>query len=1124
MAIQLSAFSSFSSVPFSTRSYTYDVFLSFRGEDTRHTFTGHLHSYLVLNGINTFIDDNDLPRGEEISEALLRAIEVSKLSLIVFSENYASSKWCLEELVHILECRRSKNQMVRPIFYKVDPSDVRHQRGKFGEALAEHELRFEDDKNKVLRWRKALSEAANLSGWHFWSGYEYESKFIDRIIKEISAQVIKHTPLNVAKFPVGIESRVQDMLELLDVGGSDIRMVGIWGSGGIGKTTIAKAVYNTIVHEFEDSCFLANVRERSVTHEGLVNLQNIILSKILGGKELKVINVDEGINLLRERLRNRRILLILDDVNKLDQLDALAGAPDWFGRGSRVIITTRDKRLFVHNVNPIYKARELDHHEGCELFSSIAFKNKRILDDNEQHLVSTIVRYAQGLPLALVVLGSHLCGRPVHKWQAMLDGFRRNLPEGIQDILKVSYDGLEKIVKEVFLDIACFFKGWKTNDVIQILDGCERNNPTNSIEVLEEKALIYVDCYDKICMHDLLEEMGKDIVQQESTEPGERSRLWHHKDVQEVLTENMGTSKTEGIVIKMPTADEICLNPKCFKKMRNLKIFININGRFCGKVDYYPNQLRLLEWRDCPLKFFPCNFNMKNLIQLNMPRSCISRIESMKNLKSLNLSGCKFLAQSPDLSGSPNLEFLDLSYCKSLKKVHPSVGSLKKLVGLNLERCSNLVRLPGEVNWRSLRSINLDYCTRLESFPEIEGEMKYMTRLGLSNNAIKALPSSIGYLINLRSLVLDNCGNLTDLPCSIYELQKLWWVSFSDCPKLVRFPNKVESEVLPTYSKVSHDNHNSVEPEPDTEFNSVLPSLSYFGADRCNLSNIDFLASLDCASTLENLDLSGSTIVILPECIINKFVNLWELNLIGCTRLVEIPELPPSIKTLNVTGCVSLERISKLSNILERKESQKMIEKMDLTNCRRLCQNLVEMANKDDEDEVHADLISRLLSSQQSEFTITFTVPRSEVPKWFSGQMDFMGHLRFEFYIETLANFKWDNAGLAVCVAVDQKLQDPWTGFMFYIHINEVCVSIPHSKVVHSEESDHVWLHYVPFLEMWRFGYTLPLPPFTCQVIIYQQEHPRPPIKSCGVHLVMPPNEDVCMKLIRAENLSSEPL
>ncbi|PRQ33604.1 putative TIR domain-containing protein [Rosa chinensis] len=119
MAIQLSASSSFSSVPFSTRSYTHDVFLSFRGEDTRYNFIGHLHRNLVQRGINTFIDDHDLPRGEEISEALLRSIEGSKLSLIVFSENYASSKWCLDELVHILGCRRSKKQMVWPIFYKV---------------------------------------------------------------------------------------------------------------------------------------------------------------------------------------------------------------------------------------------------------------------------------------------------------------------------------------------------------------------------------------------------------------------------------------------------------------------------------------------------------------------------------------------------------------------------------------------------------------------------------------------------------------------------------------------------------------------------------------------------------------------------------------------------------------------------------------------------------------------------------------------------------------------------------------------------------------------------------------------------------------------------------------------
>ncbi|RXH88173.1 hypothetical protein DVH24_042244 [Malus domestica] len=139
----------------------------FRGEDTRNNFIGHLYNNLVQRGIKTFIDDEALKRGEETSSALLKAIEESRISIIVFSENYASSKWCLDELVHILHCKEQQQQMVFPIFYKVNPSDVRNQRESFGKALADHELKFKDNMDKVLRLRKALTKAANLSGWSF---------------------------------------------------------------------------------------------------------------------------------------------------------------------------------------------------------------------------------------------------------------------------------------------------------------------------------------------------------------------------------------------------------------------------------------------------------------------------------------------------------------------------------------------------------------------------------------------------------------------------------------------------------------------------------------------------------------------------------------------------------------------------------------------------------------------------------------------------------------------------------------------------------------------------------------------------------------------------------------------
>lgn len=151
------------------RPWDYEVFLSFRGEDTRTNFTDHLYAALIRKGIVTFRDDEGLSRGEEIAPSLLTAIEKSRCALVILSEHYADSKWCLKELAKIIECRAEKGLMVYPVFYHVDPADVRHQRGSYGDAFDNHE-RNGLDPRQTQRWRDALMEVDNLAGWHLQSG------------------------------------------------------------------------------------------------------------------------------------------------------------------------------------------------------------------------------------------------------------------------------------------------------------------------------------------------------------------------------------------------------------------------------------------------------------------------------------------------------------------------------------------------------------------------------------------------------------------------------------------------------------------------------------------------------------------------------------------------------------------------------------------------------------------------------------------------------------------------------------------------------------------------------------------------------------------------------------------
>lgn len=436
--------STYSESPFSSSSsssrhrWNYDVFLSFRGEDTRKNFTDHLYTALIQAGIHTFRDDNELPRGEEISPQLLKAIEGSRISIVVFSKHYASSRWCLDELVTIVECRQKIDQVVLPIFYDTEPSDVRKQTGSYAKAFDEHEERFKEEMEKVNKWRGALAEAGNLSGWGLHNEANgYEAEFIKRIVSDVACKLGNKT-LHVAKHPVGIYSRVQGIISLLKGAKPDVGIVGIHGIAGIGKTTIAKAVFNKLYFGFEGSSFLSDVKEISDKPNGLVELQERLLHDILKPNVWKLSNVYEGMNLIKERLHRKKILVVYDDVDKREQLEALMGERCWFGAGSIIIVVTKNKHLLTEvGVDGMYHAKELDRDQSLELFSLHAFRETRPAKDYEE-LSGKVVDYCKGLPLALQILGSHLSIRDKAGWEIDIAHWRNIPHDDIQGKLRVS--------------------------------------------------------------------------------------------------------------------------------------------------------------------------------------------------------------------------------------------------------------------------------------------------------------------------------------------------------------------------------------------------------------------------------------------------------------------------------------------------------------------------------------------------------------------------------------------------------------------------------------------------------------------------------------------------------------
>ncbi|KAG4403111.1 hypothetical protein AAZX31_01G032000 [Glycine max] len=950
----------------------HDVFLNFRGEDTRDNFISHIYAELQRNKIETYIDYR-LARGEEISPALHKAIEESMIYVVVFSQNYASSTWCLDELTKILNCKKRYGRVVIPVFYKVDPSIVRHQRETYAEEFVKYKHRFADNIDKVHAWKAALTEAAEIAGWDS-QKTSPEATLVAEIVKDILTKLNSSSSCDHQEF-VGIETHITQIKLLMKLETLDIRIIGIWGLGGIGKTTIAGQIYHQLASQFCSSSLVLNVPEEIERH-------GIQRTRSNYEKEL----VEGGISISSERLKRTKVLLFLDDVNDSGQLRDLIGGRGRFGQGSRIILTSRDMQVLKNaEADEIYEVKEMNDEESLKLFSIHAFHQNQPIETYKE-LSEKVLRYAKGIPLALQILGSLLYRKTEEVWKNQLQKLEKYPDSKIFNVLKLSYDGLDEEQKNIFLDIACFYRGYWEIFVAQQLESCGFS-ATIGMDVLKDKCLISI-LKGNVQMHDLIQEMGREIVRQECClNPGKRSRLWKVEEIHQVLKNNEGTDAVQCILLDTYKINKVKLHSKTFEKMENLRMLHFFNSHvpwsesnvfLASSLKSLPDGLKILCWDGFPQRSLPQNYWPQNLVRLEMIRCHLEQLwepdQKLPNLKWLDLRYSGKLIRIPDLYLSPDiegilltgcskfeifpeikdtmenlavlkldgtaiktlpsslcrlvaLEVLSLDSCASLETIPSSIGDLSKLCKLGLTYCESLETFPSSIFKLKLTKLDLSRCSKLRTFPEILEPAQTFAHVNLTGTAIKELPFSFGNLVHLQTLRLNMCTNLESLPNSIFKL-KLTKLDLSRCSKLRTFPEILEpaqtfahvnltgtaiKELPFSFGNLVH--LQTLRLNMCTDLESLPNSIVKLKLTELDLSGCSKLRTfpeiLEPAQTFAHVYLTGTAIKELPF----SFGNLVQLQTLHLNLCTDLESLPNSIVNLNLLSVLDCSGCAKLTEI-----------------------------------------------------------------------------------------------------------------------------------------------------------------------------------------------------------------
>ncbi|WZZ10207.1 hypothetical protein YC2023_096128 [Brassica napus] len=379
-----------------------------------------------------------------------------------------------------------------------------------------------------------------------------EAKMIEDIATEISNMLNLSAPSSDLDDLVGMESQMARMRPLLQLDSDEVRKMGIWGPPGIGKTTIARSLFNRHSQDFQLSVFIDNIKTKyaipacSDDYSVKLYLQKQLMSQLTNETFVNI----SHLGVVKDRLKDKKVLVVLDDADHLVQLEAMAKETSWFGPGSRVIITTQDQRVLkASGINHIHEVNLPSHDEALQMFCMYAFDQSYPKDGFEE-LACEVMSLVGKLPLGLKVMGSYFRGMSEHYWIEALPRLKTHLDRDgeIARILKFSYDVLNDEDKRLFLHIACFFSGEPVDMVESCLEECFED-VRQGLRVLCEKSLISIE-YRDIGMKKLLVQLGRQIMRKESvSEPGKHTFLNDASDIGEVLSDDKAVSFEIGIFI-----------------------------------------------------------------------------------------------------------------------------------------------------------------------------------------------------------------------------------------------------------------------------------------------------------------------------------------------------------------------------------------------------------------------------------------------------------------------------------------------------------------------------------------------------------------------------------------------